>query len=175
MNRSQVLTEDVQSLQSRFDSLKDLYGTLLADHEKHSYEFLQRKLDLEKLKMSHDDLQMENDSLLAQQISAAQVEFTRPCLKCIERETANSSPESSNASIATNSSTAPVVTNSSLEETTNVTDENAGLKELYVTGMYKSLKGHQTLCDVLKKQILNRNPRKEGIAFERKLNADGSY
>ena len=44
-----------------------------------------------------------------------------------------------------------------------------------MTGMYKSLKGHQTLCDVLKKQILNRNPRKEGIAFERKLNADGTY
>src|SRR6266496_1241057 len=41
--------------------------------------------------------------------------------------------------------------------------------------MYKSLKGHQALCDVLKKQILNRNPRKEGISFERKLNADGSY
>src|SRR4051812_682405 len=44
-----------------------------------------------------------------------------------------------------------------------------------MTGMYKSLKGHQTLCDVLKKQILNRNPRKEGIAFERKLNVDGTY
>ena len=28
---------------------------------------------------------------------------------------------------------------------------------------------------MLKKQILNRNPRKEGIAFERKLNADGTY
>jgi hypothetical protein len=54
----------------------------------------------------------------------------------------------------------------SYEETISVTDENAGLKELYVTGMYKSLKGHQTLCDALKKQILNRNPRKEGIAFE---------
>ena len=72
-------------------------------------------------------------------------------------------------------STASVAINPSSEEATNVTDENAGLKELYVTGMYKSLKGHQTLCDVLKKQILNRNPRKEGIAFERNLNADGSY
>src|SRR3954468_21141883 len=41
--------------------------------------------------------------------------------------------------------------------------------------MYKSLKGHQTLCDVLKKQILNRNPRKEGVGFERKMNVDGSY
>ena len=44
-----------------------------------------------------------------------------------------------------------------------------------MTGIYKSLKGNQTLCDVIKSQILNRNPRKEGIAFERKLNADGSY
>ena len=96
-------------------------------------------------------------------------------MKCIERETAHSSPECSNTSIAANSSTISVVTNSSSEDTTSVTNENAGLKELYVTGIYKSLKGHQTLCDVLKKQILNRNPRKEGIAFERKLNADGSY
>ena len=96
-------------------------------------------------------------------------------LKCIERESANLSPECSNASIAANSSTISVVTNSSCEDTTCITDENAGLKELYVIGMYNSLKGHQALCDVLKKQILNRNPRKECIAFERKLNADGTY
>ena len=44
-----------------------------------------------------------------------------------------------------------------------------------MTSMYKSLKGHQILCEVLKKQILTRNPRKEGIAFGRKLNADGTY
>jgi hypothetical protein len=68
-----------------------------------------------------------------------------------------------------------VVTNFSSEDTTSFTDDNAGLKELYVTSMYKSLKGHHALCDVLKKQILNRNPRKGGIAFERKLNANGSY
>ena len=53
-----------------------------------------------------------------------------------------------------------MVTNSSSKDTKSITD-HAGLKELYVTGMYKSLKGHQALCDVLKKQILNRNPRKE--------------
>ena len=41
--------------------------------------------------------------------------------------------------------------------------------------MYKGLKGHQKLCDVLKKQILNRNPRKEGVGFERKMNVDRSY
>ena len=125
--------------------------------------------------MSCEDLQKECDSLLAQQISSAQDEFIPPCLKCIEHEYANSSPESSNASIAANSSTVSVVTNSSFVDTTHITDDNVGLKELYVIGIYKSPKGHQTLCDVLKKQILNRNPRKEGIAFERKLNADGTY
>ncbi|KAI4974582.1 hypothetical protein ZWY2020_048189 [Hordeum vulgare] len=166
MNITQILTEDMKIHQSRYDNLQDRHGTLLADHE---------KLHLEKLRISHDDLRMENDSLLAQLISAALVEFIPPFLKCIECETANSSPESSNASIATNCSTAHVVSNSSLEETTNVRDDNAGLKELYVIGMYKIPKGHQTLCDVLTKKILNRNPRKGGIAFERKLNVDGSY
>ena len=73
------------------------------------------------------------------------------------------------------SSTADVVTNPSAEDTTTIAVENARLNTLLETGMYKSLKGHQTLCDVLKKQILNRNPRKEGVGFERKMNVDGSY
>ena len=68
-----------------------------------------------------------------------------------------------------------MVTNPSTEDTTTIADENARLKTFLETGMYKSLKGHQTLCDVLKKQILNRNPRKEGVGFERKMNVDGSY
>ena len=75
---------------------------------------------------------------------------------------------------ATNSSTVSGITNSSSEDNASITDD-AGLKELYMASMYKSLKGHQALCDVLKKQILNRNPRKEVIAFERKLNANGTY
>ena len=79
------------------------------------------------------------------------------------------------AAIVAISSTSDVVTNPSIEDTTTIADENARLKTLLETGMYKSLKGHQTLCDVLKKQILNRNPRKEGVGFERKMNADGSY
>ena len=41
--------------------------------------------------------------------------------------------------------------------------------------MLKNLKGHQTLCHVLKKSILHKNPRKEGLGFERKLNVDGTY
>ena len=113
--------------------------------------FFREKQDLEKLKVSYEDLQKENDSLLSQQISSAQEEFIPPCLKCIERESGNSSPECSNDSIAANSSTVFVVTNSSSEDTTRITNDNAGLKELYVTGIYKSLKGHQTLCDVLKR------------------------
>ena len=68
-----------------------------------------------------------------------------------------------------------MVTNPFPEDTTAIADENARLKTLLEIGMYKSLKGHQTLCDVLKRQILNRNPRKEGVVFERKMNDDGSY
>ena len=169
MDHSQALSEDLKRLKSQYDKLESRHVSLSAEHEKLSYEFLQRKQDLEKLRASHDDLQKDNDSLLAQQISASQEEFVAPCLKCLERDNANSSAECSTAAIY---STVSVVSIPSSEETTSVTDKNAGLKELYITDMYKSLKGHQTLCDVLKKQILNRKPRKEGIAFERKLNAD---
>src|SRR3954469_16805496 len=72
-------------------------------------------------------------------------------------------------------STASVVSNPSSEETTNITEVNVRLKNILETSMFKSLKGHQTLSDVLKKQILNRNPRKEGVGFTRNLNADRSY
>ena len=68
-----------------------------------------------------------------------------------------------------------MVTNPSSEDTTTIADENARLKTLLEIGMSKSLKGHQTLCDVLKKHTLNQNPRKEGVGFERKMNVYGSY
>ena len=61
------------------------------------------------------------------------------------------------------------------DNTTTIADENARLKTFLETGMFKSLKGNQTQCDVLKWQILKQNPRKEGVGFERKMNADGSY
>src|SRR6266536_2098544 len=159
-----MLGEEMDRTQTLTDNLQSHHNSLLSDHEKLSYEFVQRKQDLEKLRVSYEDLQKERDSLLAQQISAAQEEFIPPCLKCIERESANSSPECSNAFIAENSSIVSAITNSSSEDIASITD-NARLKELYVTGMYKSLKGHQTLCDVLKKQILNRNPRKIGYCL----------
>ena len=111
--------------------------------------------ELEKLRAAHEDLQKENESLRAQQISPAQDGFEPPCLKCIERDNATSVAECSTAATVSLSSTTDVVTNPSAEDTTTIADENARLKILLETGMYKSLKGHQTLCDVLKKQILN--------------------
>src|ERR1041385_230807 len=71
--------------------------------------------------------------------------------------------------------TTSVVSNSSSEDTIDVAEENARLKNLLETGMFMSLKGHPILCDILMKQIFNRNPRKEGVGFTQNLNADGSY
>jgi hypothetical protein len=84
-------------------------------------------------------------------------------LKCLERSNAENNAESS------------VKANPSVEENVPASDDNDRLKDLLRTGLLKSLKGHQTLCDVLKKSILHKNPRKEGVGFERKLNENGSY
>ena len=107
------------------------------------------------MRAAHEDLQKENESLRAKQISPAQEGFEPPCLKCIEHDNTTYVAECSTAATIAISSTVDVVTNPSAEDTTAIADENARLKTLLETGMYKSLKGHQTLCDVLKKQILN--------------------
>ena len=77
MDHTKALTENLQRFQTRFDNVQSHHNTLLSDHEKLSYEFLQRKQDLEKLRVSYEDLQKERDSLLAQQISA-----TCKCIEC---------------------------------------------------------------------------------------------
>ena len=122
-------------LQSQYDELESRHVALPVKNEKLSYEFLQRKQELEKLRASHDDLQKYNDSLLAQQISTSQEEFVAPCLKCLEHDNANSSAECSNALTAAISFNVFVVSIPSSEEATSVNDENAGMKELYVTCM----------------------------------------
>ena len=66
MGRIQTLTDNLKQLQSKFDYLQGRHETLLAGHEKLSYEFLQGKQDLEKLRVSYEDLQKERDSSLAQ-------------------------------------------------------------------------------------------------------------
>ena len=88
----------------------------------------------------------KNESLRAKQISSAQEGFEPPCLKCIERDNATSVAECSTAATVAISSTLDVGTNPSAEDTTSViANDNARLKTLLETGMYKSLKGHQTL------------------------------
>jgi hypothetical protein len=56
IDRSQSLSGDLQSLQSKYDELQSRHVAPSAKHEKLSYEFLQRKKDLKKLRASHDDL-----------------------------------------------------------------------------------------------------------------------
>ena len=94
------------------------------------------------MRAAHEDLQKENESLRSKQISPAQEGFEPPCLKCIERDNATSIAECSTAATVVLSSTTDVVTNPSAEDTTTIADENARLKTLLETGMYKSLKGH---------------------------------
>ena len=101
------------------------------------------------MRAAHEDLQKKNESLRAKQISSAQEGFEPPCLKCIEHDNAVSVAGCFTTSDVAISSAADVVTNPSIEDPTTIADENARLKTLLETGMYKSLKGHQTLCDVL--------------------------
>ena len=72
-------------------------------------------------------------------------------LNALSAINATSVAECSTAATVAISSPVDVVTNPFAEDTTAIADENARLKTLLETGMYKSLKGHQTLCDVLKK------------------------
>ena len=96
MTRSQSLVEDIKNLHTKYE-LESHHETLSTTHEKLSYDYLQRKQELEKLKAAHEDLQMENESLHAQQISSARNGFEPPCLKCIERDNATSVAECSTA------------------------------------------------------------------------------
>src|SRR3954466_5479884 len=160
MEKSQKLTGESKVLQSKFDDLFSRHETLLTDHENIAHEFLMRKQELKEVRMSHEDLKKENISLLAQQIILPQEGFNPPCLKCIEHDRINAIPSSSMSSESV-ISTASVVSNPSSEDTIDIAEENVRLKNLLETGMFKSRIGHQTLCDVLMKQIINRNPRKE--------------
>ena len=100
---------------------------------------------------------MRENSLLTQQLKEKPEVFEPPCLKCLERINVESNVESSaNA-------------NPSAEENGFVSDENARLKDLLQTGMFKSLKGHQTLCDVSKKSILHKKSEKGRYWFRKEI------
>ena len=123
---------------------------------------------LEKLKEAHEELENVNLTLMIQQGSEAKTDLVSTCLTCLDRNKID--PLSKGKE--------PIViddTNPSDEENSIVTEELLRLKDLFETGMFKSIQGHQYLCDILKKALVHRNPRKEGVGFERKLNADGTY
>ena len=124
---------------------------------------------LEKLREANEELESVNLTLMAQQGSETKNESTSPCLTCLERSKIESISERSKGK-------QPIViddANPSNEET--ITEELLRLKNLFETGMFKSVQGHQYLCDILRKALLHRNPRNEGVGFERKINPDGTY
>ena len=110
MTRTQSLIEDIKNIHVKYEELESHHETLSTTHEKLSYDYLQRKQDLEKLRAAHEDLQKENESLRAKQISSAREGFEPPCLKCIEHDNATSVAECSTTTTAAISSTADVVT-----------------------------------------------------------------
>src|ERR1041385_6043793 len=166
IEKSQTLTNEHEALKEKFEELSSRHDLLSVDHEKLTYEFLQRKVALEKLTEAHEELENVNLSLMAQQGSEAIDKTESPCLDCLERSKTDSKGK------------APIViddTNASDEENPAVTEELLRLKKLFETGMFKSVQGHQYLCDIVRKALLHRNPRNEGVGFERKINPDGTY
>src|SRR5215216_2434418 len=131
MEKNQPLAEEYSTLKSRMDELSTRHDFLSADHERLTYDYLKRKQDIEALREAHEDLMREN-YLLTQQLKEKPEVFEPPCLKCLEHGSS-------------------MKANPSIEEIDFIYDENARLKDLLQRGMFKSLKGHQTLCDVLKK------------------------
>src|SRR3954467_15708477 len=100
--------------------------------EKLTYEFLQRKVALENLKEAHEELENVNLSLMAQQGSEAKTDSDSPCLTCLERRKTESRGK------------APMFTDDTTSNKQNpaVTEELLRLKDLFETGMFKSVQGH---------------------------------
>src|ERR1041385_2157493 len=169
IEEGQTLTNEHAALKEKYDELFSRHDLLSVDDEKLTYEFLQRKMALEKLREANEELESVNLTLMDQQGSETKNKSTSPCLTCLEQSKIESIPERSKGK-------QPIViddANPSNEET--ITEELLRLKNLFETGMFKSVQGHQYLCDILRKALLHRNPRNEGVSFERKINPHGTY
>ena len=57
MTRTQSLVEDIKNLHAKYQELEGRHDTLSTTYERLSYDYLQRKQDLEKLRAAHEDLQ----------------------------------------------------------------------------------------------------------------------
>src|SRR3954468_2241567 len=111
---------------------------------------------LEKLKEAHEELENINLSLMAQQGSKAKNDSSLPCLTCLDRDKLESAHKGKGPNIIDD-------INPSVEENDSITEELLRLKELFDTGMFKIVQGHQHLCDILRKDLLHRNPLQEGV------------
>jgi len=151
IEKGQTLTNEHAALKEKYDELSARHDLLSVNHEKLNYEFLQRKIALEKLKEAHEELEKLNLTLMAQQGSDAKTDSTTPCLTCLDRDKLESARKGKRPIVIDDS-------NPSVEENDNVTEELLRLKDLFDTGMFKSVQGHQHLCDILRKALLHRNP-----------------
>src|ERR1044071_9480166 len=85
IEKGQTLTNEHPALKEKYDELSSRHDLLSVDYEKLTYEFLQRKMALEKLREANEELESVNLTLMAQQGSEAKNESTSPCLTCLER------------------------------------------------------------------------------------------
>src|SRR4051812_22109821 len=85
IEKSQTLKYEHDALKEKYDELSSRHDLLLVDYEKLTYEFLQRKMALEKLREAHGELKNVNLTLIAQQGSEAKDDSISPYLTCLER------------------------------------------------------------------------------------------
>src|SRR3954464_10075270 len=82
IEKGQTLTNQHEALKEKYEELSSRHDLLSVDYEKLTYEFLQRKMALEKLRETHEELENVNLTLIAQQGSKTKNESTSPCLTC---------------------------------------------------------------------------------------------
>ena len=126
IEKGQTLTNEHAALKEKYDEISARHGLLSVDHDKLNYEFLQRKIALEKLKEAHEELENINLTLMAQQGSEAKNDSTTPCLTCLDRDKLESARKGKGPIIIDD-------TNPSVEENNSVTEELLRLKDLFDT------------------------------------------
>src|SRR3954464_2691292 len=85
IEKGHTLTNEHAALKEKYDELSSQHDLLSVDYEKLTYEFLQRKMTLEKLREAHEELENVNLMLIAQQGSETKNKFASLCLTCLER------------------------------------------------------------------------------------------
>ena len=137
MEKGQNLTNEHADHKEKFEELSSRHDLLLVDYEKLTYEFLQRKMALEKLKEAHEELENVNLTLMIQQGSKDKTDLVSPCLTCLDQNKIDPLGKGKE----------PIViddTNPSDEENSAVTEEFLRLKDLFETGMLKSVRDTNT-------------------------------